>query len=149
MNRIICIGNRFIDCDSAGPKVYDALSRRPPPQGVEYIEGGTAGLNLLGLVDGAKRIVFVDSISGFLTGGGIGVLRPEDIRESDAAYSHGADLPYLLRMIPAVCDRPPSVLFVVGIEGDIDDVRIAEAAFTSLQLVSGRAAPKFVTGAES
>jgi len=136
VNRIICIGNRFLDHDAAGPKVFDALSRQPLPEGVEIIDGGTAGLNLLGLVDGSERVVFVDSVDGFLPHSGVTVLAAEEIPRPAAVYDHGAGLPYLLTVIPSACDRTPSSIFVVGIEGVPDGRLIAEAAATSLGLVS-------------
>ena len=134
MNRIICIGNRFLDRDAAGPKVFDLLSQHPLPAGVEIVDGGTAGLNLLGLVDGAERVVFVDAVEGFLPRAGVAVLDAAEVPPPAVVYDHGAGLPYLLNVIPAACDRAPSSMFIVGIEGSPDDRRIAEAAAASLEL---------------
>lgn len=142
MNRIICIGNRLLQSDAAGPRVYDSLmggvlQGRSLPEGVEVIDGGTAGLNLLGLIEGCHRVVFVDSIEGYLPAPGIRVLDSNEIPEPAAVYDHGAGLPYLMKMIPHVCDRAPSSMFVVGIEGKWDDRLIQEAARTSLRLAGG------------
>lgn len=134
MNRIICIGNRFLDRDAAGPRVFDVLSQRPLPEGVEIVDGGTAGLNLLGLVDGAERVVFVDAVEGFLPQAGVTVLEAADVPPPAVVYDHGAGLPYLLNVIPAACDRTPASMFIVGVEGAPDDRLIAEAAATSLDL---------------
>lgn len=134
MNRIICIGNRFLDHDAAGPKVFDALSRERLPEGVDIVDGGTAGLNLLGLVDGVERVVFVDAVNGFLPHGGVTVMKPHEVPPPAAVYDHGAGLPYLLSVIPQTCDRAPGSIFLVGIEGAADAGVIAEAAAASLRL---------------
>ena len=146
MNRIICIGNRLLDRDAAGPKVFDALSQRPLPEGVELVDGGTAGLNLLGLVDGAERVVFVDAVEGFLPQAGITVLDAADVPPPAAVYDHGAGLSYLLNVIPAACDRAPSSIFVVCVEGAPEERLIVEAAATSLRLASAGVAGTICLG---
>jgi Ni,Fe-hydrogenase maturation factor len=38
--RIICIGNRHVAGDAAGPQVYERLRERALPPGVELVDGG-------------------------------------------------------------------------------------------------------------
>lgn len=146
MNRIICIGNRFLDRDAAGPKVFDVLSQHPLPEGVEIIDGGTAGLNLLGLVDGAERVIFVDAVAGFLPAAGVTVMHADDVPPPATVYDHGAGLPYLLNVIPRTCDQAPAAMFIVGIEGEADGGLIAEAAATSLRLACTAGDAGVITG---
>jgi Ni,Fe-hydrogenase maturation factor len=47
MNRIVCIGNRYVHGDDLGPRVYDQLTARALLNDVQVIDGGVAGLNLL------------------------------------------------------------------------------------------------------
>ena len=65
MNRIICMGNRFEGSESAGPLVYDQLADCELPDGIEVVDGGLSGLNLLGLVEESERVIFVDTVTGF------------------------------------------------------------------------------------
>ena len=47
-------------------QVFDRLQEMQPlPAGIELIEGGLAGLNLLPLLERGGRVVFVDAVSGF------------------------------------------------------------------------------------
>ena len=71
---IICIGNRLLSEDASGPAVFDSLQKLSLPQDVEIIEGGTAGLNLLPLLEKGGRVVFVDTVSGFADDGEIVML---------------------------------------------------------------------------
>ncbi len=137
MNRIICIGNRYLDSDAAGPKVFDALASIALPENVEIVDGGTAGLNLLGMVDGSERVVFVDAIAGFLPQRGVTVLAARDIPPPATTYDHAAGLPYLLHIVPTACDRAPASMFVVGIEGVPDDDAVEAAVRTSIRLACG------------
>jgi hydrogenase maturation protease len=139
MRRIICIGNRYLDGDAAGARVFEALSKEELPAGVEVIDGGTAGLNLLGLIDGAEKVVFVDAVSGYASSGTVVLLNQADVPPPDRVYDHAAGLPYLLAVLPRVCERTPEVT-LVGIEGRADAEVIAEAARVALLAVSrGRA----------
>ena len=42
MNRIICLGNPFLESDSLGPRVFAELAGRELPAEVELIDGGLA-----------------------------------------------------------------------------------------------------------
>ena len=64
MNRIICLGNPFVESDSLGPRVFAELSARGLPPGVELIDGGLAGLNLLRFLDDCQRVVLADVVLG-------------------------------------------------------------------------------------
>lgn len=135
MKRIICVGNRYLAADAAGPRVFDYLVARELPTGVEVIDGGIAGLNLLGLVEGAERVVFVDAVTGFFPQGVV-ILPARAIPPPHAAFDHAAGVEYLFSLIPQVCDNPPAELYLVGLEGAADAALIARAGQASLRLAS-------------
>lgn len=141
MNRIICIGNRFQESDSAGPRVYDRLAVERLPPGVEAVDGGTGGLNLLSLAEGCGRVIFVDCVEGFAGPGETVVL---DRSQAEASLRspgyHGTDLSGLLRVLAAACDGLPPEVLVIGIEPPAGDAAIAAAAQRSLALALGEEA---------
>ncbi len=136
MKRIICIGNRLLDGDAAGPRVYDCLTAGPDESDVEIIDGGIAGLNLLGLIDGTERIVFVDSVSGYAEPGRTVVLTPDQVPLPETVYDHGAGLSYLFTVLSQACDRAPSEVYLVGIEGPAGEAAIADAAMMAKELAA-------------
>jgi hydrogenase maturation protease len=137
MKRIICIGNRYIAEDCAGFQVFESLSRLDLPADIELIDGGLGGLNLLRFVDGATRVVFVDNVSGFGEPGRPVILDADEVSAlADEAFAHGAGLPYLLKVLPRVCDHPVPKIAIVGIEEDAGDQVIEEAAALALSLAS-------------
>lgn len=135
MKRIICVGNRFAPGDTTGSLVYEHLLRAPLPRDLEVIDGGLGGLDLLRFVEGAERVVFVDSVSGFAERGQTIVL---DLAEAQAlagdAYDHAAGLPYLLRALPCVCAGAIPEVLVVGVEGDAEPAVVGAAAELALRL---------------
>jgi hydrogenase maturation protease len=141
--RIICVGNRSVPEDAAGPRVYDWLVRRGFPPEVEVVDGGLAGLDLIRIVEGAARVVFVDSVAGFSRPGKAIVLdATEAARHAANRYDHTAGLAYLLRVLPDVCEGEMPDVLLLGIEGRPDDRAIAAAAETCLTIaVNGHSRP--------
>jgi hydrogenase maturation protease len=135
---IICIGNRFVSEDAAGPAVFDRLEEmRPLPAEIEIIEGGLAGLNLLPLLELGGRVVFVDAVSGFTQPGEIILLSSRDILNTfeKTHFDHGAGLAYLLAVLPRVCDgEMPEEIVLVGVEGKYTAETIERAAGLSVTI---------------
>lgn len=133
---IICIGNRFVAEDDAGIQVFSTLQKMAPlPAGIDLIEGGTAGLNLLPLLEKGGRVVFVDAVRGFTDPGTIVLLNSKDITANPALqyYDHNAGLPYVLTALPHVCDGDmPEEIFLIGLEGECSPDMVEQAASLSI-----------------
>ena len=130
-NRIICIGNRLIESDCAGIRVYDRLCIKHLPEHIELIEGGIAGLNLLGFLENATTVVFVDAVAGYVTPGEIVLLNEMEIQEAlhNPHYNHAAGVAYLVTVLPKVCvEALPHHIFLVGLEGQCGDDAVDRAA---------------------
>lgn len=140
MNRIVCVGNRYADVDCVGPRVFDRLAAQKLPLGVELVDGGLAGLDLLGFVEGMQRVLFVDSLAGFAPAGTVMQLAPEQAAQgASRSLDHAAGLAYALKMIPLACDRPPRELAVVGVEEPATDASVDQAAALCVAWAAGAA----------
>ena len=135
---IICIGNRLIEEDAAGLRVFDRIQAlHPLPVGIELVEGGLAGLNLLPLLEHGGRVVFVDAIRGFTQAGKIVLLTHREILQAPGhfCFGHDAGLPYLLAVLPKVCEGElPEEMVLVGLEGSCVDETIEKAAEMSVSI---------------
>lgn len=142
MRRIICIGNRYVLDDAAGPRVHDRLCGRPLPEGVELIDGGLGGLDLLRHMDGAERVVLVDAVRGFCRAGGVVLLDPAAAGlERPARLDHATGIAYLLASLPHACERSVPEVLLLGVEAppgaaEPDEKAIDEAARMSLLAVT-------------
>ncbi len=135
MKRIICVGNRFVDEDSAGPQVFDRLSNRPARPGVDVIDGGLGGLDLLWLMEGAQRVVFVDAVQGFGPPGRTVVLTADQAGQGARSdFGHAAGLAYALRVMDHVMEGPRPEVVVIGLEQP-DDAALADAADLAWRLM--------------
>lgn len=141
MHHIVCIGNRLTPADDAGPRVFDRLQTTELPEQVTLTDGGLAGLELLGLVEGAERVVFVDQVTGFGPEGAVVQISTEEITDTEQAgerYGHASGLPFLLRCLPLVSDPPPEEVLIVGVEGEqVQEQSVEAAARLCLKLVHG------------
>ncbi len=136
--RVICIGNRYLPGDDFGSRVYQRLAGGGLPGGVEVIDGGLAGLNLLRYFDDCARLVFVDAIHAPDDPKGLFIFAAEasaPLQAAPSSYGHAAGLEYLLhaaRALPTQGDFPE--VFVLGANGETSDVSIAQAAELCLQV---------------
>lgn len=113
--RIICVGNRQVPGDDLGPNVHDLLAGGPLPRDVELIDGGLQGLNLLSVVEGAGRAVFVDALEGFCEPGTVLTLTRHQVAAvAGGPWGHHAGLPYLFHILPQVCDGTVPEVLLVG-----------------------------------
>ena len=128
--------------DAAGPRVYQCLMRKLLPADIEVTDGGLHGLELLPLIEDSRRVVFVDSVSGFREKGGIVILEAADIASTAGkAYDHAAGVAYLVRVLPHVCKAGVPEIALVGIEGEPEEEAIEEAADLAVRLTLGESPP--------
>jgi hydrogenase maturation protease len=148
MKRIICIGNRYVPSDAAGFRVYQQLRDRALPPDVELVDGGLAGLDLLRWVEHVERVVFVDSLDDPETNAPIVVLSAGQVATlASGRFEHAAGLPYLLRVLPEVCDGPLPEIWLVGVDSGASAVAIQQAASLALALAGEGDAALCSTGA--
>lgn len=133
-NTIICVGNRYVAGDDVGCRVFDYLSDIDLPDETEIIDGGLCGLDLLRLLEGKRRVVFVDALAGLADTGAIVVLSREQVSAYAGRYGHGAGLPYLLRLLPLVGAAPLPEIVLVGTEGGAAEPAIRTLAARCLEV---------------
>ncbi len=112
---VLGIGNSLLGDEGIGIHVARELAARELPEGVEVVDGGTAGVALVDYVCEADRLIVVDAILRDAPGGTIFRLAPEEIgRDAPFASSpHGIGLLDLLDLAASSGSRPESVVFGV------------------------------------
>ncbi len=138
MKRIVCIGNALAAGDDAGYRVHEALRNRDLPLDVELVDGGIAGLNLLRWFDGVTRVVVVDAVSGYGPAGTVHEIDASEVASmAPGRWTHGAGLPYLLKMVPLACEGPEPEVVVIGVEMPADEASVQQAAGYALRAAAG------------
>jgi hydrogenase maturation protease len=114
--RIIGIGNPLLGDDGIGIAAVAQLQRMALPEGVEVIDGGTGGLTLLSLLEGAQRVILIDAVDmgrrpGTLAQFTLAQLLPAAGETSPSLHAMGVD--FALRLGRELCLLPPLILFGV------------------------------------
>ena len=61
---VLGVGNPIMGDDGVGIRLLDAVRAACPDERVEYVEGGTGGMELLPVVQGASRLLILDAVAG-------------------------------------------------------------------------------------
>jgi hydrogenase maturation protease len=115
---IFGIGNLLLGDEGVGIHAIRALRERYIlPEGLDIVDGGTMGLDLLPYVEGVERLLIVDAIDLGAEPGTIKVLEGEKVRRFlDTKFSvHQIGLPDMLFAAELKGILPPE-LCIVGIQ---------------------------------
>lgn len=111
---VIGVGNTLRKDDGVGPRVVQELSSRLPSRAeVDFLDGGTGGVSLLGYLDGYTHLVVIDAFDGGLPPGTICRLDPKDLRPTGtrALSLHQAGVTDLLLLAGLTGPPPKTVIF--------------------------------------
>ncbi len=115
---VLGVGNILLSDDGAGVHVLKELEKCGLPQGVELLEGGTAGMDLLYLVEEVDSLIVVDSVDAGAEPGTIFKFNPNDISLIPGAHNFSLHQPGLIETMNAgrvLCKLPPQVT-IFGIQ---------------------------------
>lgn len=59
---VLGIGNLLMQDEGVGVRVVQELARRSLPEGVELCDGATAGLDLLDILAGRRKVIVIDAV---------------------------------------------------------------------------------------
>jgi hydrogenase maturation protease len=118
---VLGIGNILLRDEGVGVAVIDRLSCMPLPDDIELIDGGTAGADLVGLIEGRELVVAVDAIGGGGEPGSIYRMEPSDLESIARSGVSLHDLNLLDSLQECrLLGREPQKVIVVAIQvGDI------------------------------
>lgn len=117
---VIGCGNEWASDDAVGLRVIRSLKETAAdrlPDGVELIEAGTPGLNLLDLWDGCDRAILVDAVRSGSPPGTVHCFEASLLPPRDAmpVSSHGVNIIDAVELA-RLLGRLPRHLTVVGVE---------------------------------
>ncbi len=82
---VLGLGNPLRRDDGVGPRLVAELASRGLPEGVSALDGGTAGLGLLSMIEGWRRVVVIDAADVSREPGEFVRFRPEEVHLAGAA----------------------------------------------------------------
>ena len=125
---LLAIGNPLMADDGAGQQILAQLQSKEAGWGsdVEFVDGGTQGLALLGKFEGRKAVIFLDAVRLGYKPGAVHVINGPDVLQMGrrpASSAHEGSAPDILRALQLLGDTPAEVV-LVGIEPERVETRI-------------------------
>jgi len=118
---VLGLGNLLLGDDAAGLRLLELLSGEGSRPGVEFIDGGTQGLALMGYLENRAGVLILDAVGMGAPPGSVHVLRGEELagwRARAPGSAHEGNALALLETMRLLDTAPPAVV-VVGIEPEI------------------------------
>ncbi len=115
---VLGVGNYLLRDEGVGVHAVRALAGRPLPPGVELVDGGTAGFDLLPLLLGAERVIVIDAVrAGGVPGAVYRLPLAEcELRPREPGLSlHDAGLAEVFHALKLLTPEPPEVV-LIGVE---------------------------------
>lgn len=113
---ILGVGNVLLKDEGVGVHVVRELKKRKYPPEVSIIDGGTAGLDLLYLIEDASRLIIIDATNGDAEPGAVFRFSPEELDDFIPSINnslHQIGLLEVLHLGRAMGILPPTVIFGV------------------------------------
>jgi len=140
---LLAIGNPLMADDGAGQAILSRLESAATEwgHGVEFVDGGTQGLALLGTFEKRKAVVFLDAVRLGSKAGAVHVLTGDELVQMGrrpASSAHEGSAPDILRALQLLGETPDEVA-LVGIEPERVETRIglSPAVQDSIPLAAG------------
>jgi len=141
---LLALGNPLMADDGAGQEILARIASEGPAWGehVEFVDGGTQGLALLGSFEKRKAVVFLDAVRLGDEAGAVHLLRGEELLRMGgrATTAHEGSAPDILRALELLGERPTEVA-LIGIEPENirTEIGLSRAVQDSIGLAAGLA----------
>jgi hydrogenase maturation protease len=115
---VLGLGNALRGDDGLGPAVIEWLDRQALPPGVETIDGGTSGLDIVSLLMGRERAIIVDAANVGRASGQWVRFTPDAayLQDNDTTLSlHSAGLAEALAL-GAALNVLPQAIIIYGVQ---------------------------------
>jgi hydrogenase maturation protease len=114
---VLGVGNLLMGDEGVGIHAVRELMERTLPPHVDVIDGGTAGLDLLHIMEGYERVLIIDAVDVGEEPGAILRFGPQDVTSQDADLSMSLHQTEVLRVLEFATyvgqTLPPVVIYGV------------------------------------
>jgi len=113
---ILGCGNLLLQDEGVGVHLIEYLQDKPLPPGVELLDGGTAGFDLITPIQQAEKVVIIDAVKAGGTPGQIYSFSPDDFETDTSPKTslHGIGLKDIFQMMRKLGPLPK--ITIIGIE---------------------------------
>ena len=109
---ILGVGNILLRDEGIGVRVIEYLRQQTLPEGVEIVDGGTAGADLIDVLADRETVIVVDAVRSDKPAGTIVRFGPEEmqLQQDNPLSLHDLDIPQTLAMTHLLRCAPRDVI---------------------------------------
>ena len=111
---VMGVGNILLSDEGLGVRFLDELAKEPLPINVELLEGGTAGLELVHLIQEVDFLIIIDAINTNDQPGALFRFLPKDLQEPSEQHGvsfHQIGIIEVLDMANVMGESPQTLIF--------------------------------------
>lgn len=113
---VVGVGNSIQMDDGIGVHVIEEMKKNLLPENIELFDGGTAGYDLLGVIEGRKKIIVIDAVKGQHPPGTLYKFSPDDIpAENNYDSLHQLGIIEALKLA-GLQNKAPDQTVIIGVE---------------------------------
>jgi hydrogenase maturation protease len=148
---VLALGNVLLRDDGVGQQILERLASTTGLGGIEYLDGGTQGLALLGRLAGRRSLLILDAVGLGAAPGAVHVLRGAEVTApATSRTAHEGNAAELLNAARLTGDWIEDTV-VVGIEPEVVSTGIGlssqvEAAVAEASSVAARVLARMTSG---
>jgi len=118
---ILGVGNILLRDEGIGVRVIEYLQQQTLPEGVELIDGGTAGADLIDVLADRETVIVVDAVRSDKPAGTLLRFSPDDLalQQDNPLSLHDLDIPQTLAMTKMMNCAPKNVICFGVVPGSI------------------------------
>ncbi|MEN8221677.1 MAG: HyaD/HybD family hydrogenase maturation endopeptidase [Acidobacteriota bacterium] len=118
---ILGVGNTIQMDDGIGVRVVEEMKNNQLPENVELFDGGTLGYDLLGVIEGRKKIIVIDAVKGQQSPGTLYKFSPDDVpSENNYDSLHQLGIIEAIRLA-YLQNKAPEKTVIIGVEPEVID----------------------------
>ncbi|WP_434512092.1 HyaD/HybD family hydrogenase maturation endopeptidase [Desulfitobacterium sp. AusDCA] len=113
---VMGVGNILLSDEGLGVRFLEELAKKPLPDNVELLEGGTAGLELVHLIKEVNFLIIVDAINARTEPGSLFRFQPGDLQVFPEEYEvsfHQVGILEVLTLAKVLGQAPETLIFGV------------------------------------
>lgn len=111
---VMGVGNILLSDEGLGVRFLDELAKNALPANVELLEGGTAGLELVHLIQDVDFLIIIDALNANAEPGALFRFQPEDLQIIPKQYEvsfHQIGIVEVLTMANVLGKAPKTLIF--------------------------------------
>jgi len=118
---VLGVGNILYGDDGFGPRVAQALAGEDLAEGVDVIDAGAIGVDLLDYLTEYHRVIIIDAADMGLEPGALRVFTPDEVRslkKGSPLSLHSSDILGVVEL-GAALDRPLAEITVIAVQPEL------------------------------